>query len=286
MVVVEKAPAKINLYLGVHKQIDARGYHRVDSLMVALDLADEVIVEEADALQVTCVPEVDVPQQQNTAYKAALLFGRAHGREPRVAISIKKRIPEQSGMGGSSSDAAAVLRALCKLWGVDERNPSVMKVARAVGADVPFFLNPVPTLLTGAGDVPSETFPSLSGWPIVLVRPKGLGISTAIAYKEFDRVGKEPQGYKNICAALRSRNRTVTAVNISNNLEPVACLLKPSIAEVKQWLSQQEEAKASQVTGSGSCVFALCEDEGSAHQLVNKALAHTEWWTCETSIYG
>lgn len=284
MSIVLEAPAKINLYLGVHKQKDARGYHRVDSLMVALGLCDEVRIQSASELQVVCVPEASFPQEKNTAFKAARLLGVAYGREPNVLITITKRIPEQSGMGGSSSDAAAVLKGLCEQWGIDVRNAGVFEVARAVGADVPFFLNPVPTLLVGAGDVPQEQFPPLDGVPVVIVRPNGPGVSTKQAYEQFDVKGRGPASYDALCEALREQNTHKVAANLANNLEPIACGLMPEIEEVKTWLAQRQGVLAAQVTGSGSSVFGICATVQEANQIMLEAQENPSWWACSTTV--
>ncbi|MBQ6490922.1 MAG: 4-diphosphocytidyl-2C-methyl-D-erythritol kinase, partial [Atopobiaceae bacterium] len=91
------APAKLNLYLGVREGRDEQGYHQASSLMVAIDLFDTVRIEPADALSVRCVPAVDAPERSNAAWKAAVVLGEALGREPKVAITIEKRIPYKSG---------------------------------------------------------------------------------------------------------------------------------------------------------------------------------------------
>lgn len=284
MAITLQAPAKLNLYLGVHKQKDARGYHRVDSIMVAIGLADEVRVEPAETLQVVCKPDVDIPQEKNTAYQAASLLGQACMRRPNVRINIAKRIPAQSGMGGSSSDAAAVIKALCAMWEMDARGEVAREVARKVGADVPFFLNPVPTLLEGAGDIPSEVFPSLRGVPVVVVRKKGEGVSTRRAYEEFDQMGKDPEGTTAIRGALRARDVAGLSRNISNNLDPIACKLKPEITEVKKWLQLQPGVRAVQVTGSGSSVFAICSSPAVANEIAAKAQENSDWWSVATEM--
>lgn len=117
--IVVSAPSKINLYLGIHTEKDERGYHRVDSVMAALDLADTLRIEPANELVVLTEPAVDVPMERNTAYRAAVELACAFGLEPRVRIAIEKRIPLQAGLGGPSADAAATLVGLCKLWGID-----------------------------------------------------------------------------------------------------------------------------------------------------------------------
>ena len=101
------APAKVNLHLGVHAQKDERGYHRVDSVMIALDLADVVSVHDANGLSVTFEPAVDAPLEKTTTWRAARLLADELGVEPDVAITIERHIPEQAGLGGSSADAGA-----------------------------------------------------------------------------------------------------------------------------------------------------------------------------------
>lgn len=275
--IVLSAPAKVNLYLGVHEGRDERGYHRVESLMVAHSLADKVQVEPAERLEVRCIPAVDFPQERNTAYKAAQLMGELAGREPAVCVTICKRVPEQSGMGGSSSDAAAVIRALCQLWDLDSTSPEVRDVASRVGADVPFFLDPVPTLLGGAGDVPEEAFPALDGVPLVLVRPYGPGVSTPACYQAFDEDPVPAAPLEPLREALRAGDVAAVAAHMANNLDPVACRLLPADAEVKAWLSARPGVLAAQVTGSGSCVFGICESVGAANRAVEAAQA-CGWW--------
>ena len=284
------APAKLNLHLGIYSQLDSRRYHRADSLMVALDLADTVTVEELSAgqtidavPQLTCRPEVDVPADKNTAYRAAIALAERVGHEPNVRIFLDKRVPAQAGMGGSSSDAASVLLALCELWGVSPADKRVEEAARSVGADVPFFLDRVPTLLVGAGDVVAEKFPAL-GRPIsvVLVRPDGPGVSTPAAYAAFDEDPTEPASPRALCDVLRTGTARAAdvAACLFNNLDPVACRLLPSVAQVRSWLLAQEGVLGGQVTGSGSCVFGICADDAAARSVAESARAHLGAWSC------
>mgnify|MGYP005769927803 CR=1 FL=1 len=180
------APAKINLYLGVHPEKDGRGYHRVDSVMTAIDLTDTLAIAPAEHLMVRTVPEADFPMEENTAYRAAVAMGEAFDREPAFAILIDKHIPVKSGLGGASSDAAAVIMGICRYWGVDPTDPRIDRVARSVGADVPFFLYGPPAYFSGAGDVMDEIFRPLTGTPVALVKPLSDGVSTREAYERFD----------------------------------------------------------------------------------------------------
>ena len=152
------APAKVNLYLGVHTQKGERGYHQVDSVMTTIDLADTLAITPHEELVVRTVPEADFPMEENTAYRAAVAMGKAFGREPNFAILIDKHIPVRSGLGGPSTDAAAVIMALARFWEINPTDPKIDAVARSIGADVPFFLYGPPAHLVGFGDEMHELF--------------------------------------------------------------------------------------------------------------------------------
>lgn len=286
-----QAPGKLNLHLGIYSEFDDRHYHRADSLMVAVDLADKIVVEELSALgeapnaccepQIVCVPAIDVPPQKNTAYRAAVALAKRVGRSPSVRITLSKQVPDQAGMGGSSSDAAAVLLALCRLWDVDSTSDIVMQAAQSVGADVPFFLDPVPTLLGGAGDVVSCKFPPLDGRvPVVLVRPAGPGVSTPVAYAEFDRAPTEPASPDALCRVLDSGEAAPKdiAAHLFNNLDSVACRLLPKVLDVRTWLLAQSGVLGGQVTGSGSCVFGVCDTHERAESIAQAAREELHAW--------
>ena len=279
------APAKLNLHLGIYPGRDERGYHRADSVMIGVALADLVRVTLADELRLTSSVDVGIPQEKNTAFVAAQRLCAAFGQREGYHIHLDKHIPAQSGMGGASSDAAAVLLALCKLWDVDPQDERVVQVARSVGADVPFFLTMAPAHLTGAGDVLAEQFPYLADVPVALVRPDA-GVSTVEAYRTFDANPTQPASPEPMCAALRAGDATAVAAHLYNNLEPAANRLAPVTAEVRQWLQAQSGVRAAQLTGSGSCVFALCETSQAAGQIAKDAQETRNWWSCATKTVG
>lgn len=279
------APAKLNLHLGIYPGRDERGYHRADSVMIGIALADRVHIAPADNLVVTTSIDCGVPQQRNTAFRAARELCRTFGKDEGYAIHIDKRVPSQAGMGGASSDAASVLLGLCKLWDVDPLDERVVTVARSIGADVPFFLTLNPALLTGAGDVLEQTFPLLEDVPIVLVRPD-VGVSTVEAYRAFDADPIEPPSPQAMCAALAKGDARAVAEALYNNLEPAANRLAPVTAEVREWLRQQDWVVAAQLTGSGSCVFGLCESHEAARRIAQDAQETRNWWSCATTTVG
>ena len=279
------APAKLNLHLGIYPGRDARGYHRADSVMIGVELADVVRIEPADSLTLIMSVDCGVPREKNTAFRAARALCAAFGRDERYGIHIEKHVPAQSGMGGASSDAASVLLGLCRLWDIDPMDERVIDVARSIGADVPFFLTMAPALLTGAGDVLAERFPYLAEVPVVLVRPD-MGVSTVEAYRAFDEDPIEPVSPEAMCEALRAGDAAGVAKSLYNNLEPAANRLAPVTAEVRSWLEACPGVLAAQLTGSGSCVFALCESDVAAARIARDAQETRNWWSCATKTVG
>lgn len=278
------APAKINLYLGVHVQKDERGYHRVDSVMATTSLADRVLIAPGAALSVRTVPEADFPMEQNTAYRAARALGDAFGFDPSFEIVIEKHIPLRAGLGGPSTDAAAVLLGLCRMRGIDPRDERVEAIARSIGADVPFFLYGPLAYCDGAGDRLSELFEPLAGAPVALVKPEGTGVTAREAYEVFDRAPAELPPLEPLLAALRARDADAVPALMANNLAPAACAIAPEIAAAVDWLGSQEGVLAAQVTGSGACSFALCDTMETAERLAAEARAEHGWWSCAATM--
>ena len=275
-------PAKVNLYLGVHSELDERRYHRVDSVMAALALFDEVVAEKSDSCVISIEPDLGIEAADSNVGHAVRWLAEAVGVEPAVRVYVRRRIPLCAGLGGSSSDAGGTLRALCRLWGIDPHDARVAQVARRIGADVPFFLDPRPSYLTGGGDKLVESFPPLPAMPVVLVKPAD-GVSTAVAYADFDRNPSPCGDLAAMCDALRRGDFAGVMANLSNNLDPVACRLLLAISEAKRWLSEQSGVVRVMVSGSGSCVFGVCEAQTETGSLV-RAAEERGWWSCATKF--
>lgn len=277
------APAKINLYLGVHTERDARGYHNVDSLMAAVGLADTVTVTPAQALTVQTVPASDFPMQKNTAYRAAVAMAGHFGREANVCVTIEKRIPLCAGLGGPSTDAAAVIVALAELWGIDRTDPALDEIARGIGADVPFFLHASPAFYVGGGDVLATEYPALPVTPVVLVKPREASVSTIEAYRRFDEAPVSATAPGAIASALRVSDAKMAYSLIHNNLGVISALMEPQIQAVLDWLRAQEGTVAVDVCGSGACSFAICDTAATAERLAGAA-QQNGWWSCATGL--
>ena len=288
-------PCKVNLHLGIHTQKDQRGYHKVDSLMVPVALYDTVVVDDAPELTVTHEPQLCVLPERTTTWKAAVLLANKLGVSPDVSIDVQVHIPEKAGLGGSSADAAATLYLLAQRWGVDPLDSLVVEVAKAVGADVAFFLDPRPSLMLGAGDTLVETYASIVDAPLAIVLPAETGVVTKEAYDQFDASPIAPESYENLSALLRAAGQDAASIELApdnaaaskqfiqqvagllfNNLAPAAKSLKPQVAEVEKWLKTQPGVLGAQVSGSGSSSFALCESQDAADAIA--AAAQAKGW--------
>lgn len=273
------APAKVNLYLGVHPGRDEEGYHRVDTVMTSIDLTDTIAIAPSDRLMVKTVPEADFPEEDNTAYRAAVAMGEAFGREPDFAIVIDKHIPIKAGLGGPSTDAAATIMGLCQLWGIDPSDPSIDKIARSIGADVPFFLYGPPAHLDGRGDRMREMFRPLTGTPIVLVKPMTGGVTAAAAYARFDADPQPLPPIGPILEGMRAHREVDIFANVANNLAPAALAENPMIGDILAWLRDQDDVRAAEVSGSGSCCFAVCNTAMAAEKIALAAAKGRGWWS-------
>ena len=277
------APAKINLYLGVHTERDDRGYHKVDSLMAAVGLADTVTVAPAKELTVQTVPASDFPMQKNTAYRAAVAMAEHYGREANICVTIEKHIPLCAGLGGPSTDAAAVIVALAELWGIDRTDSALDAIALSIGADVPFFLHTSPAFYVGGGDVLATEYPALPATPVVLVKPREASVSTVEAYRRFDEAPVPADKPGAIASALRSGDAETAYALVHNNLGVISAQMEPRIQTVLDWLRAQDGTVAVDVCGSGACSFAICDTAVTAANLA--ALAQQNgWWSCATEL--
>jgi len=252
-----RACAKINLFLRITGRRDD-GYHELDSVFLPLTLADEIRLEIRAANEPSVTVSCNLPElarsKNNLAASAARSFMSEFDLFAGVSIDLKKHIPIGAGLGGGSSDAATVLcmmAASAQL--VDEESMSKLRrVALSLGADVPFFLDPRPSRVTGIGEriVAIEGVPSL---PIVIAVPP-FEVSTAAIFGAL-----EPAGWSG--AAPDEHIEAITRGEISskllvNDLAPVAIAEFPEIRRLKALL-EDSGARAAQMSGSGGAVFGV-----------------------------
>lgn len=279
------APCKVNLHLGIRPTVDERGYHYAESVMAPVGLFDEVAIDDAPYFSVRYTPSLGIPPEKTSVWKAATMLAEEFHADLNLRIDVKMSIPEAAGLGGSSADAGAALRALALRWGIDPLDARVVAVARRVGADVAFFLSPRPSYFTGAGDLLAESFDGMA-LPVVLVKPQGAGVSARAAYQEFDRGPSDPVSAEAMCAALRAGDAAGVREHLFNNLAPAAKALQPGSADAEAWLSAQPEVSRAMVSGSGSCVFALLDSLEAARAVAERARSERDWWSFATLTVG
>ena len=206
-----------------------------------------------------------------------------YGREANVCMTIEKHIPLCAGLGGPSTDAAAVIIALAELWGIDRTDPALDDIARSIGADVPFFLHTSPAFYVGGGDVLATEYPALPATPVVLVKPREASVSTVEAYRRFDETPVPAEKPGAIASALRSGDAETAYALVHNNLGVISAQMEPQIQVVLDWLRTQDGTVAVDVCGSGACSFAICDTAVTAANLA--ALAQQNgWWSCATEL--
>lgn len=281
--IAEPAPAKVNLYLHVlGRRPD--GYHLLDSLVVFADAGDLIEVAPADdfSLAVDGPFASDVPGgDDNLVLRAARALAAHTGPPQRAAIRLEKRLPVASGIGGGSADAAAVLRALVRLWDVTIADDALAMLALPLGADVPMCLHRRPLFVGGIGEE-IEAAPPLPACGLVLVNPR-LPLPTPPVFKarkgDFSapaRFIEPPADAAALAAALACRGNDLTEAAIS---------LVPAVADILAALIAAPGVLLARMSGSGATCFGLCADRAAADTAATALSArHPAWWVTAAGI--
>jgi 4-diphosphocytidyl-2-C-methyl-D-erythritol kinase len=271
--VTVRAPAKINLHLGVGAPRDD-GFHPLVTVYQAVGLYDDVTAREApqwrlgvtlpDWMAADAVPVGG----GNIVDRAADLLAAHHGIEPTGEVHIAKAIPVAGGMAGGSADAAAALVALDRLWGVDTPDEDLLELAAQLGSDVPFALVGGTAIGTGRGEQVTAVRDGGTWWWVVV--PAEDGLSTPEVYRHFDRMfpdaPSEPVPADALLGAIAAGDTWALADALHNDLEAPAIDLRPELGTL---IERGEEAGALRgiVSGSGpTCVF-LCGSADHARSL-------------------
>ena len=271
--------AKINLDLRV---LGTRpdGYHDLRTIFQTISLADQLtFTVTRGPMSIRCNDPAVPTDRRNLVWKAASLLWRLgvsrRGQPQGVAVSLRKRIPSEAGLGGGSTDAAVTLLALNRLWSLDADMPTLARIGARVGADVPFFLVGGTALGLGRGD---DIYPltDLPGVHVVIIRP-GFGVSTIEAYGWYDR---EPRRVARASPRVMPPGWPAWASGLRNDLEAPVTRHHPTIAGIRQSLLDAGAVMAA-MSGSGSAVFGLFERQEAARRTA-RDLAHIGWrveWT-------
>jgi 4-diphosphocytidyl-2-C-methyl-D-erythritol kinase len=266
------APAKINLGL----RILARrpdGYHTLDSVFAPLDLHDRLRLHVEEEAQ----PRVSVtlrgahagvpPGGEDLAGRAARAFLAESGLALAIEIEIDKRIPVAAGLGGGSSDAGTVLRLLSGAYPAAIGRERLLAVARALGADVPYFLDPRPARVGGIGD---EIAPiGLGALDLLLANP-GVALPTPEVYRAFDALVPAPPAHRPATDRPALRLPGGEALALDNDLEPAAVRLCPGLSRLRDRLAALKPL-AFGMSGSGPTLFAVFGSAAAAADAASRA---------------
>jgi 4-diphosphocytidyl-2-C-methyl-D-erythritol kinase len=272
----ELAHAKVNLFLRVLRRRDD-GFHEIETLIAPITLHDCLMIESADRLQFYC-DQPGLAGEDNLVVRAAHAFFAETDVEPRVRLTLRKKIPHGAGLGGGSSDAAATLRGLNRFFDAQLSNETLSSLAAKLGSDVPFFLNETAATCRGRGEVvmPAPLPTSLN---LLLLKPE-FSVPSAWAYsrwhdtRERDGTIFQPQKFENI--------------TFGNDLERPVFEKFVFLVQIKSWLRRQPEVGAALMSGSGSTVFAVLRSDADADAVTARAKNELDsnLWTCTCQTIG
>lgn len=253
MNIVEKGYGKINLALAITGR-RADGYHNIDTIFQSIGLCDAVTVSEADAFELTCSQPSLACDETNLAYKAWKALCPYKKDNQQVAIHIEKHIPIAAGLAGGSTDCAAVLRGLNRLWGLGLSEKELCRIGAGLGADVPFCICGGTMRGTGIGEE-LKRLPSLPAWPVVIVHPR-VPVQTKQAYALFDsRSHTVPGAVDAVEQAVRAGDFQGLTAAMGNTFEELVIPDVPQVADCQQRLTALGLQPL--MAGSGPTVFAL-----------------------------
>ena len=259
------APAKINWTLEVLGRRDD-GYHDVRTVMQAVDLCDEVSVDTAGSLTVARNSNVDAPEGEDLVIRAARALAVATGREAAAAVGVSKRVPAAAGLGGGSSDGAATLRALDRLWETGATGDRLLEVAAGLGSDVPFFLSGGTALAEGRGERITPEADVGPTWLVILVPPLTMSEKTKRMYAAL-RPGDFTQGsHADAFLAHVAAGRPLVDAPLFNAFERAAYETFDGLSFFRDSLTQAGAA-AVHVSGAGPALFCVANGEPEARAI-------------------
>ncbi|WP_174615336.1 4-(cytidine 5'-diphospho)-2-C-methyl-D-erythritol kinase [Virgibacillus ihumii] len=267
MIVFERAPAKINLSLDVLGKRDD-GFHEVEMISTSIDLADRIeLMSSVDNVIHVAADNQYVPNdERNLAYKAALAFKNKYQIDKGVQIKITKNIPVSAGLGGGSSDAAAVLRGLNKLWSVGAGKHELALIGSGIGSDVPFCVYGTTAIGTGHGEKIRE-LPAPPPFLVILAKPN-IGISTRHIFPKVNMKEIMHPDTSEVIAALEGKDFSKLATAAGNALERVTFSLFPSVEQIKEKMVKAG-ADGVLMSGSGPTMVGLVQQYSKAKRIYN-----------------
>ncbi|MUK88077.1 4-(cytidine 5'-diphospho)-2-C-methyl-D-erythritol kinase [Ornithinibacillus sp. L9] len=267
MALFEKAPAKINLSLDViGKRMD--GFHEVEMIMATIDLADRVELNSLneDRIEVSLWSRYVPNDERNLAYKAAKIFKKEYGIKKGVHIKIEKNIPVSAGLGGGSSNAAAVLRGLNKLWDVGVPLEELALLGLKIDADVPFCILGKTAIARGKGEILKRLPAPPSCW-VILAKPN-IGVSTKSILQRVNVDAISHPNTNEIIKGLYEGDFQHICKHIGNSLECITMSLYPEVKRIKEKMINAG-AEGVLMSGSGPTVYGLVKHHNKAQRIYN-----------------
>jgi len=262
-----KAPAKINLSLDVlGKRQD--GYHEVKMIMTTIDLADRLELTELseDRIEIVSHNRYVPDDQRNLAYQAAKLLKEKFKVKQGVSIAIEKTIPVAAGLAGGSSDAAATLRGLNKLWSLGLTIDELAELGAEIGSDVSFCVYGGTAIATGRGEKIEHIKTPPSCW-VILAKPH-IGVSTADVYGNLQLNRVTHPDVEQMVECINSGDYKGICGAVGNVLEDVTFKMHPEVARIKAQM-KRFGADAVLMSGSGPTVFGLVHHDSRMHRIYN-----------------
>ncbi|MGJ3197025.1 4-(cytidine 5'-diphospho)-2-C-methyl-D-erythritol kinase [Peribacillus frigoritolerans] len=267
MKLMEKAPAKINLALDVlFKRPD--GYHEVEMIMTTVDLADRIELKEitGNHIQILSHNRFVPDDHRNLAYQAAFILKERFGINKGVSITIEKNIPVAAGLAGGSSDAAATLRGLNRLWKLGLSMDELAEIGAEIGSDVSFCVYGGTALARGRGEKITHLPAPPKCW-VILAKPT-IGVSTADIYKRLQTSKMKHPDVPGMISAIMENNYHDVCEGLGNVLEQVTLQLYPEVANIKDQM-KTFGADSVLMSGSGPTVFGLVEHDSRMQRIYN-----------------
>ena len=275
------APAKINLGLHVlRKRPDS--YHDIETVFLRIPWTDRLTARAAGRLALTCSNDRLPTGRDNLCLEAAYRLAEAYGVREGAALHLEKRLPFGAGLGGGSSDAAATLRLLSELWGLNASEERLHALAAGLGSDVPFFLGPPVAYATGRGEKLTPLVDGRAGgepyrfpFALVVVVPP-VHVATAEAYRA---VRPRADGRPDLRAVVASNDLARWRADLANDFEAPVYEAHPEVCEVKLMLVEAGAGYAS-LSGSGAAVYGVFESDEQAQRAVHAARrgGHRVWY--------
>lgn len=263
-----KAYGKVNISLDVVGKVED-GYHLLSMIMQNIDLYDEIEVEKQECgIILECNKSYVPVDNRNLAYKAAEIFKERYDIVDGVKINIEKNIPVSAGLAGGSTDAAAVLKVMNKLFNVNATEEELMELGLKLGADIPYCIHGGTALCEGIGEIITPIKP-FRDKIVVLVKP-AFGVSTKEVYKNFnlEKVKQHPKTAE-IINAIENDDLNFVASNMKNLLENVTLRKHKILIKIKEEMNACG-AINSMMSGSGPTVFAFFDDMLKAQRCFEK----------------